>query len=216
VIGAHYDVAGDTPGADDNASGVAGLLELGRLLHQYAVPLKYPIMLVVFPLEEPPFFNTRFMGSAVHAQSLAKQGQTVRLMICLEMIGYFSDAPGSQRLPLPLMRLAYPTVGNFIALVSHLGSLRWLGTFRQSFEAGCSIPVEQLSAPKLVPGVALSDHINYWRQGYQALMLTDTAMYRNPHYHMPTDTITTLDFKRMAEVIRGVYWTLLHPDQAFP
>lgn len=216
VVGAHYDVAGNSPGADDNASGVAGLLEIGRLLHHQAAPLKHPVSLVAFPLEEPPFFNTRFMGSAVHAQSLANRGQSVRLMICLEMIGYFSDAPGSQRLPLPLMQFKYPNLGNFIALVGHLGSLRWMPHFRRWFEAGSNIPVEQLSAPRIVPGVALLDHMNYWRQGYQALMITDTAMYRNPHYHLPTDTIDTLNFMGMANVIKGVYWAILHPDSAFP
>ena len=202
VIGAHYDVAGPYPGADDNASGVAGLLELARLLEDEDLPLK--VELVSYPLEEPPYFYTRKMGSFVHANSLKEQGIKVRAMIALEMIGYFKDEPGSQTYPLFLLRPFYPSRGNFIAVVGKLFQRKIVRTVRKAMRDATPLPVESINAPRLLPGVALSDHLNYWWAGYQAVMITDTAFYRNPNYHTALDTADTLDYKRMAQVVEGV------------
>jgi Zn-dependent M28 family amino/carboxypeptidase len=202
VIGAHYDAAGPYPGADDNASGVAGLLELARLLDGDALPMK--VELVSYPLEEPPFFGTDRMGSAVHAASLRDEGADVRAMLALEMIGYFSDAPRSQRFPLSLMRPFYPSTGDFILVASSLFRRALVRRIRAGMRAASPLPVESINAPALLPGISLSDHRNYWSAGYDAAMITDTAFYRNPHYHGPGDTPDTLDYARMAEVVHGV------------
>lgn len=202
VVGAHYDAAGPYPGADDNASGVAGLLELARLLDGNA--LSTLVELVSYPLEEPPFFGTDRMGSAVHANALNEQDVDVRAMLALEMIGYFSDAPRSQQFPLFLMRPFYPSVGNFIVVASSLFRRALVQTVRDAMRAATPLPVESINAPALLPGISLSDHRNYWSAGYDAAMITDTAFYRNPNYHAPTDTPGTLDYDRMAQVVDGV------------
>lgn len=203
VIGAHYDSCGDTPGADDNASGVAGLLELARALA--ARPPVHAVELVAYTLEEPPFFRTEHMGSHQHASALARQGRDVRLMLSLEMIGYFRDTPGSQQYPLAPLKLLYPDEGNFIALV---GAYRDFGVMRRVkglFKGASDLPATSISAPALVQGVDFSDHRSYWRFGMPALMVTDTAFLRNPNYHGAGDTADTLDYTRMAKVVRGVY-----------
>lgn len=202
VVGAHYDVAGPYPGADDNASGVAGLMELARIFADMEFPLK--IELVSYPLEEPPFFYTRQMGSFVHANSLKKEGVKVRTMLALEMIGYFKDEPGSQRYPLFLLRPFYPSKGNFIAVVGKMFQRKLVKTVQKAMQGATPLPVESLNAPRLLPGVALSDHLNYWWAGYPAAMITDTAFYRNPNYHTAFDTPGTLDYQRMAQVVEGV------------
>lgn len=201
VVGAHYDAAGPYPGADDNASGVAGLLELARTLEP---PSEVAVELVGYCLEEPPFFFTKQMGSYVHAASLREEGVDLRVMIALEMIGYFSDEPRSQRFPLPLFRLMYPERGTFIAVVGKLFQRRLVKKIRDGMRSGSDLPVHSLNAPRIVPGVALSDHLSYWRNGFPAVMLTDTAMYRNPNYHRASDTPGTLDYERMAMVVDGV------------
>lgn len=202
IIGAHYDVAGPYPGADDNASGVAGLLELSRLLQHDGLSMK--VELVSYPLEEPPYFNTDNMGSYVHAHSLKEQNIKVRAMLALEMIGYFSDEPGSQQYPLFLLRPFYPSKGNFIAVVGKLLQRKIVRVVKGSMRDATPLPVESLNAPILLPGVALSDHLNYWRNGFPAAMITDTAFYRNPNYHTRLDTAGTLDYERMAQVVDGV------------
>lgn len=202
LVGAHYDAAGPYPGADDNASGVAGLIELGRLLADTSLPMR--VELVSYPLEEPPYFRTRHMGSAVHARSMRRQNVAVRAMLALEMIGYFSDAPRSQRFPLFLLRPFYPSTGSFIAVVSKWGQGGLARTVRDAMRAATPLPAYSLSAPRLLPGVSLSDHASYWDEGYDALMITDTAFFRNPHYHAPSDTPDTLDYERMAQVVDGV------------
>jgi hypothetical protein len=203
VVGAHYDAAGPLPGADDNASGVAGLLELARLLG--ASPPRLRVELVAFALEEPPFFRTSHMGSAVHARSLREQGAEVRGMISLEMIGYFSDREGSQRLPSPLLKAVYPTRGDFIAVVGKTDQRRLVRAVKGAMHAAAPLPVYSFNAPRAIPGVDFSDHLNYWDAGYDAVMVTDTAFYRNPNYHTARDTPETLDYGRMAMVVRGVY-----------
>ena len=210
ILGAHYDVCGNQPGADDNASGVAGLLELARLLHAEEKKLKFRIDLVSYCLEEPPFFKTESMGSAVHAKSLKKEGVVVNAMVCLEMIGYFSEEKESQRYPVPAMNTIYPDKANFISVVGDLNQNQLVAHVKKYMLAGSAIDVQSLNAPSSIPGVDFSDHLNYWANGYPAVMITNTSFYRNPHYHQESDTIDTLDFAKMAEVVKGVYWAVMH------
>jgi Zn-dependent M28 family amino/carboxypeptidase len=209
VVGAHYDVCGEQPGADDNASAVAGLLEVSRLLNPFASTLKYRVDFVAYTLEEPPFFGTPEMGSYVHAQSLHEDGVKVRGMISLEMIGYFTDEEDSQDYPLPLMKLFYPSKGDFIGVVGNFRSRALVKEVKGHMSAA-PINVESLSAPAIVPGVNFSDHRSYWEFGYPAVMVTDTAFFRNPHYHRVSDVAETLDFDTMKEVVKGVAWTVLN------
>ncbi len=202
VIGAHYDTAGAQPGADDNASGVAGVLELAALLA--ARPPSRRVELVAYCLEEAPHCRTPQMGSAVHAASLRAEGVRVRLMMALEMIGYFRDAPGSQRYPLPGMGLVYPRRGHFIGVVGIFGQSRGLRAVVQAMRGASPLPVRSLVATRQVPGIERSDHMNYWNEGYDALMITDTAEFRNPNYHTAGDTPESLDYHRMAQVVLGV------------
>lgn len=202
VAGAHYDVCGDQPGADDNGSGVAGLIELARLLAEHQSQLKYNIELVAYSLEEPPFFATEHMGSYVHAKGLADADIDIIGMISLEMIGYFSDKE-IQDYP-KVVGWFYPKKGNFIAAVSNWGS-RWMTkAFEDTMVATSTLPVETLSAPSFITGVDFSDHRNYWEFGYDAMMITDTAFFRNKNYHESTDTIETLDMEKIAQVVDGV------------
>jgi hypothetical protein len=207
VIGAHYDTAGPHPGADDNASGVAGLIELARLCGESVLPIR--IELVAFTLEEPPYFRTPSMGSAVHAASLKKQGIRVRTMLALEMIGYFDDAPGSQKFPASFLAAFYPSRGNYIGVVGTFGDGLLLRRVKSAMRGATALPVFSISAPSFVPGVDFSDHLNYRKEGYPALMITDTAFYRNPNYHAASDKPQTLDYRRMAMVVEGVYAAVL-------
>jgi hypothetical protein len=203
VVGAHYDAVGLSPGADDNASAVAGLIELAYLLGNTTLPLR--VELVAYTLEEPPYFASPFMGSAVHAKSLSEQGIKVRLMLGLEMIGYFSDKKGSQHFPSPLLRLFYPSTGNFVALVGKLDQRSAVMEVKRAMSGVTPLPVYSINAPRIIPGVDLSDHRSYWAQGYPAVMVTDTAFYRNLNYHTADDTYEKLDFERMAMVVEMVY-----------
>lgn len=202
VIGAHYDTVPGTPGADDNASGIAGLLELARLLKggSFAMTIRF----VAFTLEEPPFFRSRHMGSYVYAKSMKERGEQVEGMICLEMIGYFSDIPKSQFYPVSFMRWFFPDAGNFISLVSDLHSREFLHQVKEGFQQGTDLPVEYISTLSIVPGIDFSDHRSFWEFGYRALMVTDTSFYRNANYHEETDTPDTLDYARMAKVVIGL------------
>jgi hypothetical protein len=204
IVGAHYDVCGPQPGADDNASAVAGLLEIARLMGTSADKLTYRLDLVAYCLEEPPFFGTSQMGSYAHAQSLRKQKAVVKEMLCLEMIGFFSEHENSQSFPMPFMRWFYPTRANFIAVVSNLRNWRLVRQVQRDMQMGADIEVCKLSAPSIVPGVGLSDHSSYWKFGFPAVMITDTAFYRNPNYHQSSDTIETLDFNKMSQVVQAV------------
>ncbi len=204
IVGAHYDVCGPQPGADDNASAVAGLLEIARLMGLSAGRLHYRLDLVAFCLEEPPFFGTSHMGSYAHARSLRDQAATVKEMICLEMIGFFSERENSQTFPVPLMRWFYPTRANFIAVVSNLRNWNLVRRIQRDMQMGGDIEVCKLSAPAIVPGVGLSDHSSYWKFGFPAVMITDTAFYRNSNYHQGSDTIETLDFEKMAKVVNAI------------
>lgn len=206
VVGAHYDACGLTPGADDNASGVAGLLELASLLAKH--PLDGNIELVAYTLEEPPNFRSPFMGSAVHADDLHRREADVRGVIVLEMIGCFSDAWMSQAYPLPLLHLLYPSRGNFIAVVGRLDQRSFVRDLKARMQGATPLAVRSINAPASLPGVDFSDHLNYWRHGYQAAMVTDTAFYRNGEYHQPGDTWERLDYRRMADVVVMVYEAL--------
>ncbi|WP_223787741.1 M28 family peptidase [Marinicella meishanensis] len=199
IIGAHYDAYDEMPGADDNASGVAGLLELARLLQQH--PPSGAIELVFYTLEEPPHFRTEHMGSYVHAQSLQ---QPVQLMISLEMIGYFSKQPGSQHYPTILMDWLYPDQGNFIAVIDQLWSTQGQ-KLKNTFNRYTTLPAFSVNAPSQLPGVDFSDHLNYWALDIPAIMVTDTAFYRNRNYHTAADTFDTLDYDKMAQVVLGVF-----------
>jgi Zn-dependent M28 family amino/carboxypeptidase len=207
VVGAHYDAVPAVPGADDNASGVAGLLELAYLMGTTRLPLR--VELVAYTLEEDPYFLTEQMGSAVHVASLRKQGARVRIMFSLEMIGYFTDAPGSQRFPLPLLSLFYPSEGNFIAVVGKLDQGLTVRRVKQAMHSASPLPVHSINAPSWIPGVDWSDHRNYWKAGYDAVMITDTAFYRNDNYHTLRDRPETLDYRRMAMVVQDVYEAVL-------
>lgn len=203
VIGAHYDTVTGTPGADDNASGVAGLIELARLMSKDEMGVT--VHFVAFSMEEPPAFRTRHMGSYAYAKSLKDSGANVMGMISLEMIGYYREWEGSQLYPLPFFRWLYPKKGNFIAFVGDLKSRALTKRFKKAFCAVSDFPHESLNTIRLVPGVDFSDHSSFWKFGYPAFMITDTAFYRNPDYHGMGDTASTLDYDKMTELIIAVY-----------
>ncbi len=210
IIGAHYDVFDDYPGADDNASAVAGLLEIARLISELKPDLKKRIDLVAYSLEEPPFFDSEFMGSSVHAKSLYDSKVKITVAISLEMLGYFTDKPDSQKYPLPVLNFFYPDKGNFISIVGMLGSGKIIKNIKSYMKEVSNIDIQSLTSPIIIPGISLSDHRSYWKYNYKAVMITDTALYRNPNYHEKTDTIDTLDFYRMKEVVKGVYWAVIN------
>ncbi len=201
LLGAHYDSVLGSPGANDNGSGVAALLELSRLLRAYALPRT--VRFVAFVNEEPPFFFTAKQGSRQYAKMAKARGDNIRLMISLETMGYYCDTPGCQRYP-PLFRFFYPAVGNFIGFVSNLKYRHQLKKFTAAFRAACDFPAEQAAAFTWIPGVAWSDHLSFWRAGYPGIMVTDTALYRYPYYHLPSDTPEKLDYERLAQVTHGL------------
>ena len=205
ILGAHYDVCGDQPGADDNASAVAGLLEVARLMKPFEGRLRYRLDFAAYTLEEPPYFKTCLMGSYIHAKSLHDMGVKVRAMVCLEMIGYFSDEPGSQTYPNRLLGLFYPDTGDFIGVVGRTWQRKLVRDVKKYMIQGSGIKVKSINAPKFIPGIEFSDHLNYWKFGYPAVMITDTAFYRNYNYHSAEDTIEKLDFAGMEEVVKGVF-----------
>ena len=200
VIGAHYDAFGEhapLPAADDNASGTAGLLELARLLGRDRP--RQPVLLVAFSTEEPPFFGSDEMGSAVHAQSLADAGTRVRGMISLEMIGYFAD---EQSWPNPLFEAIYPNRGDFIGVAGGWQDRALARHVKRAID-GAGIPVVSFTGPRATSDA--SDQRNYWRHGWKAVVITDTAFLRNPYYHTRHDTAETLDYEKMARVVDGVF-----------
>lgn len=198
LIGAHYDAVPGTPGADDNATGVAVLLELARMFA--AEPLKYPVQIVAFDMEE-----YGMLGSEQYAAELKQQRQPLRLMLSLEMLGYCTSTANSQRYPAGLERF-YPNQGNFIALIGNLPTIPDLiGISRKIRKSGT--PSEWLPVPNrglIIPQTRLSDHSSFWDQGYRAMMVTDTSFMRNPHYHQVSDTIHTLDLDFLTGVCRGL------------
>jgi Zn-dependent M28 family amino/carboxypeptidase len=205
VVGAHYDVCGDQPGADDNASAVAGILELARLVMEHQPLINYRIDFVGYCLEEPPFFASDSMGSYVHAASLHETNREVTGMISLEMIGYFSDAPESQPFPSAHLAKLYPHTGNFIIVVGIDKYKAFNEKLYRLMSDGSAIDVQVIHFPDAGGLAGLSDQFSYWRFGYPALMINDTAFLRNPNYHLKSDTIDTLNFEKMKEVINSTY-----------
>jgi Zn-dependent M28 family amino/carboxypeptidase len=201
VVGAHYDTVPGSPGANDNASGVAALLELARLLAGTTLPRS--VRFVAFANEEAPFFYGDEMGSTVYAARARAQGERIEAMLALETIGYYTDQPASQRYPFPY-GFFYPDTGNFIGFVGNLSSRhlvrRAIGAFRDS----TAFPSEGVAAPGWMKGVHWSDHWSFWQAGYPAIMVTDTALYRYPHYHAASDTPEQLDYAGLARVTGGL------------
>lgn len=206
IIGAHYDSPPGSPGADDNASGVAALLELVRRFssEKPARTLRF----VAFTNEEPPYFQTGLMGSRVYADGAKRRNENIVAMLALESIGYYSDAPGSQLYPFPFS-LFYPDTGNFIGFVGNFGSRSLLRRAIGAFRKSTPFPSEGVTSPEFIPGIGWSDHWSFWREGYPALMVTGTALFRNPHYHQPTDTPDRLDYGRMTRVVGGLEQVVL-------
>ena len=201
LIGAHYDSVRGSPGANDNASGAVALLEISRALAD--ANLHRTVRLVAFVNEEPPFFYWGKMGSGVYAKAARSRGDDIRVMISLEMLGAYSNAPRSQNYP-PIIGWFYPDRANFIAFVSNIASRPQLKRTVEAFRKNSAFPSEYLATFSIVPGVSWSDQLSFWREGYQALMVTDTAFYRYPYYHTEQDTPNKLDYTSMAQVVEGL------------
>jgi len=209
LVGAHYDSVAGTVGADDNASAIAVQLETARQLNALKgnQELDLAVKFVSFTLEEPPAFGTRHMGSRVYALKAWKQKEQIDGMICLEMVGYTCHEPGCQSYPFPLMFLGYPKQGNFIGIVGNLSSKGFTEALNRAFCKNPDLPVVKLTVPLggyLLPSVRLSDHSSFWDRGYQAVMITDTAFFRNPHYHRASDTMDRLDYSFMAQLVKSL------------
>jgi len=211
VVGAHYDVFSTMPGADDNASGVAGLIELSKLVKATAPKISQRIDFVAYTLEEPPYYDTEAMGSLVHAQKMKKDGRKIDLMISFEMIGYFSDAEDSQNYPIPyLMDAMYSSKGNFVAFVGGFKEWAIMRKVKHHFQEYADLPILSINTTKYMEGIDWSDHRSYWAEGYPAIMVTDTSYMRNPNYHTVSDLPETLDYKRMAKVVVGTYGAIIN------
>lgn len=206
VVGAHYDTVPGTPGADDNASAVAGMLELARLVRDSTSRRR--IIFAAFVNEEPPCFGSYNMGSMVYARHLRDEKVPVEFMVSLEMIGYFQD-DAIQSYPLPGMGLFYPKTADFIGVVGNFRSSRYVSHLKKGIRRHSSIDAHSLTGPEFFGGINLSDNSSFWHHGFKAIMVTDTSFFRNSNYHQVTDTIDTLDFESMAEVVKGLYYTLL-------
>lgn len=202
LIGAHYDTVMGSPGANDNGSGIAALLEISRLFTTLT-PRK-TVRFVAFPNEEPPFFTSKHMGSLVYAQAARRRNDPIGLMVSLETIGYFSSEPGSQHYP-PLFNLFYPDRGDFIAFVSNLRSRRVMHQAVQAFRRHSQFPLEHIATLATVPGVSWSDHSSFWQLGYRAFMITDTAPYRYAHYHSANDTPEQVCFETLTHLSNDLF-----------
>jgi hypothetical protein len=205
LTGAHYDTVFGSPGANDNASGVAALLVLARMARQR--PTARTRRFVAFVNEEPPFFLTPLMGSRVYAREASQRGERITAMLSLETIGWFSDAPRSQSYPFPLS-LFYPGTGDFIGFVGNLASRPLARRVVRVFRGNCRFPSEGVAAPALIPGIGWSDHWSFWQEGYQAVMITDTALFRYPQYHTEFDEPSRVDCARVARLISGLAFVL--------
>jgi len=205
IVGAHYDSVLGAPGANDNGSGVAAVIELARLLRRSG-PAR-TLRFVTFVNEEPPFSHSDAMGSRHYTRRARERGENIVAMFSLETIGYYSEAPGSQRYPFPL-GFFFPSTGNFVAFVSNLSSRALLHEALASFRRHAGFPSEGVAAPAFIPGVDWSDHWSFWQEGWPALMVTDTAPYRYPHYHSGEDTPDKVDYERLARVVTGLHGML--------
>lgn len=202
VVGAHYDSVRGSPGANDNATGVAALLELAHFLADRAP--RRTVRIVAFVNEEPPFFTTDAMGSVRDARQAAERGENIVAMLSLETIGYYSDEPGSQRYPFPFSHF-YPDTGNFIGFVGNLSSRSLVRRATESFRAHAPFPSEGLAAPGWLTGIGWSDHWSYWKAGFPAIMVTDTALFRYTQYHTAADRPEVVDYERFARVVEGLF-----------
>ena len=207
IVGAHYDVCGNQEGADDNASGTAGLLELARLLKNQT--LKYRFDLVAYTLEEPPFFRTDYMGSHVHAKYLKDNNIPIKGMVCLEMIGFYDNTEGSQTYPVGFLKWFYGSKGNFITVVEKMNSGAFAKEFRKNMLHEQTLRTKKFKAPASMPGIDFSDHLNYWHYDYSAVMITNTAFYRNKNYHKKEDTVEKLNVGNIGLVVDGIFRALL-------
>jgi Zn-dependent M28 family amino/carboxypeptidase len=201
IVGAHYDAVPGAAGANDNGSGVAAILELADQFKDKNLPRT--VRFVAFVNEEPPNFQTGNMGSVVYAKKSTREKENIIAMFSLETIGYFRDETGSQRYPM-FFNLFYPNKGNFIAFVGNLGSRGLVTKSIRSFRAHSTFPSEGIAAPAFIPGISWSDHWSFWKHGYPAIMITDTAPYRYPYYHSPADTPDKIDYEKMVYVVKGI------------
>jgi Zn-dependent M28 family amino/carboxypeptidase len=201
IVGAHYDTAGGLPGANDNASGVAATLEIAELIRH--APPRRTVRWLFFVNEEPPFFQGPGMGSYRYAGRCRERNERITAMLSLETIGYYSSRPGSQQYPIGF-HPGYPDRGDFLGFVSDVRSVRLLRRVVKAFRGATTLPSQGAAAPALIPGVGWSDHWSFWQFGYRALMVTDTALYRYPHYHTSADTPEKLDYSRMAQAVSGL------------
>jgi len=210
IVGAHYDSVSGTVGADDNASAVAVQLETARLLKallDHEKDLDLAVKFVSFALEEPPVYGTAKMGSRVYAKKARDTHERIDGMICLEMVGYACHDPGCQQYPFPLQFMGYPKAGNFIGIVGNTRSLGFTRALVSAFEKNKDLPVVKLNIPFngwILPAVRLSDHASFWDKGFKAVMITDTAFFRNPHYHLLSDSMEKLDYRFMAELVESL------------
>ena len=200
VVGAHYDTCFN-PGADDNASGVAGLIEIAKSFKDKKP--KHTVRFVAFANEEPPFFRTKKMGSLVYARSCKEKKENIKDAIVLESIGYFDNAPGSQKYP-EILKPYFPDTGNFVAMVGNISSALLVNKLKEEFGRHSKFPVESVSFFETLPAIGLSDHWAFWQAGYKAVMISDTAPFRNPYYHTDNDKPETLNYAYMAEVVNGL------------
>lgn len=205
VVGAHYDTVSHSPGANDNGSAVASLLELSRLSREEV--WDKTIRFVAFTNEEPPFFKTRHMGSLVYAKGCKQRKEDIAAMICLETMGYYTQEPKTQGYPFPL-NFFYPNTGDFLAVVGNLSSKPLVKSFAAAFMQAIDFPIECAAPFGFITGVDWSDHWSFWQCGYQAIMLTDTALFRYPYYHSPQDTEDKLDYHSLARVTYGIFRSL--------
>ncbi|MDT8395940.1 MAG: M28 family peptidase [bacterium] len=208
LLGAHYDTVMGTPGADDNASAVAVMLETARFLAADDGCASPGVIFAAFSTEEPPSFNTMFMGSRVFVKSLPDTGLAIGGALVLEMVGYYSDEPGSQDIPMPLKWMGFPSTGNFIAVVGNGTSKPLVKAVSAGIaDSGCGLPVQDLAVPGngyLLPDIRLSDNASFWDAGIPAVMITDTSWFRNPHYHSHTDRPETLNYQKMGQLVVGL------------
>jgi hypothetical protein len=206
LIGAHYDSVFGSPGANDNGSGVAALLALARRFAGKAQ--RHTVRFVAFVNEEPPYFQTAQMGSFVYAGRCKARGDHIRAMISLETIGYYSDVRGSQTYPSPGLGLFYPRMGNFVGFVGNVASRSLVRQAIARFRRERKLPAEGAALPAFIPGVGWSDQWSFWQHGYRGIMITDTALFRYPHYHSASDTPDKLDYDRFALVVSGLEKTI--------
>ncbi|UCC81259.1 MAG: M28 family peptidase, partial [Candidatus Zixiibacteriota bacterium] len=206
IVGAQYDSWPETPGANNNAGGVAVLLKLSDMLRGHQPDRT--IRLVAFTTQEPPYSNTESMGSLRYAQRCNERGENIRVMLCMDAIGVYRQEPGTQKLPFPFS-LFYPDRGNFLGFIADLGSRSVVVMATRGFKKGSSFPIEAGCAPRWVKGVTWSDHFSFWKYGYRAVQITDTGAFRSPSHTSVDDTMDKIDFVALARITIGMYTSVL-------